>query len=56
MAAILYVVTREEDGALRKALLSEIPDAVRRFDLTLANPDYGELLRAVFEADTIVVW
>jgi hypothetical protein len=70
MKRTLHILTRPEDETAR-AILNECrhdgqhpatapndapPHETVVVDLTLPNPDYKQLARAVFEADAVAVW
>ena len=55
----LHILTRPLDAS-KAALLEEIRREpgieVRVLDLTGSQPDYAEVVRRVFEADSVVTW
>lgn len=58
MPATLHILTRRDafaDGVIALQMQSH-PDSIRVIDLDQPEPDYDQLLDAVFEADHISVW
>jgi hypothetical protein len=59
MRHLLHIVTTKND-TLAQAIQDEQTNAsemqVEAVDLTLANPNYADLVRKIFEADSIAVW
>lgn len=59
MRQILHILTKKND-ALAKTIREQQDGAARQtietIDLTQPNPDYNELVRKIFDADSIEVW
>ena len=59
MALILHVLTQPPDSLVEKVMEEQrrFPGcALRVIDLTVPSPDYRELLREIFAADSVEVW
>ena len=59
MALILHIITQPSDSLAEKVMEEQrrLPDcAVRVIDLTAPSADYRELLREIFDADSVEVW
>lgn len=64
MPRLLHILTRPADP-LAESILSQLRESgfaaedsydLQVFDIRGPEPDYDELLRAIFEADRIAVW
>jgi hypothetical protein len=59
MRKILHILTREQDD-LAQAIVADHQKnpavQVQTVDLTAPNPDYAELVRKIFESDSVQVW
>ncbi len=59
MRCILHITAKPESNAARELIESQKRDPaneVRRFDLTMPEPDYNDLLYKIFDADSIECW
>jgi hypothetical protein len=59
MRRVLHILTRTDDSLAREVMARQKNGAgnkVETVDLTLAAPDYKELLGKIFAADSIECW
>jgi hypothetical protein len=59
MSTVLHILTKPEDTLAQAVLARQQPQAELRVevvDLTCRVPDYAELLRQIFAADSVQVW
>jgi hypothetical protein len=59
MRKVLLILTRSVEplnDVVTAAERSNPENQITVADLTVENPDYPELLRAIFEADSVQVW
>jgi hypothetical protein len=59
MTRVLHILNQPPDDFVRDLIARQqsLPDTqVRVIDLTSTTPDYPELVRAVFEADSVASW
>ena len=59
MEKFLHILTKENDALAGEIISRERAQPnceVRTVDLTTGDPDYAELLQAVFAADSVAVW
>lgn len=59
MKTVLHILTRPDDPTARTVLAAQQQDPALKVevaDLTVPQPDYDELLKAIFRADSIAVW
>ncbi|MCP5521083.1 MAG: hypothetical protein H7A46_06000 [Verrucomicrobiales bacterium] len=55
----LHILTRPDDELAAPLIVAQEESGegtVRRFDLTVPDPDYAALVEAIFQADSIAVW
>jgi hypothetical protein len=60
MPRVLHILTRSEDAFSREIVRSQqaeyLGEGIEVVDLTTPRPDYEELLKKVFEADSVECW
>jgi hypothetical protein len=59
MRHVLHIITREPDDVVAQVMRAQEASGdyqVRTVDLRQADPDYEDLLRAIFSADSVECW
>lgn len=59
MRRVLHIITKKDDAFARTVVEQQAAtknQTVEAVDLTQPKPDYDELVRKIFEADSIEVW
>ncbi|MGZ5504833.1 MAG: hypothetical protein ACXWKH_00515 [Limisphaerales bacterium] len=59
MRHILHILTKEDDALARKLIEEQKSGAHQQIDvvdLTRANPNYDELVKKIFDANSVEVW
>lgn len=60
MRHVLHIMTKKNDALARLVVEQQQDGAAKQtvemIDLTQPNPDYNELVKKIFESDSIEVW
>ena len=59
MRSILHILTQTDDALAQEIITRQrelTQGQVRVVDLTVPEPDYAQLLEAIFTADSVHVW
>jgi hypothetical protein len=60
MPRVLHILTKPEDALAREVIARQQSetrqDGIEIVDLTGTRPDYGELLKKIFAADSVESW
>lgn len=57
MPRLLHILTKPDDSFARDVIARQEPNfETEVVDLTVREPDYDQLLEAVFKADSVQVW
>ena len=59
MRQILHILTKADDALARQMIEEQKANSHKNIeivDLTQAKPNYDELVRKIFDADSVAVW